>query len=210
MQITDFFERIIPPAGSAEEGTEQRADGTPSRAKAVLGRGETPEQRRRLLADAALRRLQGSAEAVEADAKPSFSAGHSESRTAPGKQEISSNTTALLSSSRSSSGIRDHSQRNGTEDKAGVSAEPDCVIIDKEGPSTKIQESSVAGGVGSTPSIGEWVDLVEADESDAAAGNAQQQKTVVCPCCGTRWAALAISNAELNAHVDACLAGQIV
>ncbi len=53
VQITDFVERIFPPARSAEEGTEQPADGTPSRTKAVLGRGETLEQQRRLLAAAA-------------------------------------------------------------------------------------------------------------------------------------------------------------
>ncbi len=52
------------------------------------------------------------------------------------EQEISSDTTALLSSSRSSRSTIDHSQRSGTEDKADVCAEPNCVITDEECPST--------------------------------------------------------------------------
>ncbi|KAK9917313.1 hypothetical protein WJX75_003043 [Coccomyxa subellipsoidea] len=145
VQITDFFERIIQPSGSLETGTQQ---GSKSSRKAVRGRGGTPEQRRRLLADAALRRLQGSsdpgAEAEEVDAKPGASALDARATAAPKKlkhhhdQGCAGNTVMPAT----------------TEDKA----------------------------------------------PDSAKGVRERE----------RWAALAISNAELNAHVDACLVGQVV
>lgn len=210
MQITDFFERIIQPSGSLETGTQQ---GSKSSRKAVRGRGGTPEQRRRLLADAALRRLQGSsdpgAEAEEVDAKPGASALDARATAAPKKlkhhhdQGCAGNTVMPAT----------------TEDKAPDSAkgkgviERECVIIDDEGPG-ELPGSSMAGAGGSTPSTSEWVDLASgapaAGDSEGGADSAQQQAAVVCPCCGRRWAAFAISNAEHNAHVDACLVGQVV
>ena len=191
VQITDFFERIAQPS---LDGTGQGAEQQPeqqqqqlshqqrqdsrSGKKPAQGQGETAEQRRRLLAEAALQRqLASSNPDVGADDEasiPSSSAGGpSNVRMAPVLPNGIGNAIGKLPTSSSSNAEVRSRQRDKLHGKGAAVdlAEPECDVIvvdedDDDDRQSKLPNGDTTGIAGSTPSISDLVDL--AAEEDVA------------------------------------------
>lgn len=188
MQITDFFERIIKlpelpsnrPSGENVEGSRQY--GSDNIERAALRESETHEQRRRLLAETALRRL----------------------------EKADDGTLARDGAARGSCFVKtsgsDRSREAPEVDTDCVILDYD----DDDGPSERPEDTSGTSGKPATGAQKERVraEIQPTGASTALTGGGQWQQTIVCPCCSKEWGALEISNADLNDHLDACLMGQ--
>lgn len=185
VQITDFFQRIVQPSvdvteQEAEQQQQQQRLGDRSGKTSPQGQGETAEQRRRLLAEAALQRQQASSNpATGAHVQafiPNSSAGDpSNVKTAHVllNGADTATGTSLISSSSSSSANMRCGQRDKVHSKGAAvdQVEPECDVIfvdedDDDNRQSKLPNGNAAGIAGSTLSTSDLVDL--AAEEDVA------------------------------------------
>ncbi|BDA48805.1 probable SprT-like domain-containing protein Spartan at N-terminal half [Coccomyxa sp. Obi] len=190
VQITDFFERIVQPSvdgtgkGVEQQQQQQQQQSQQSKLgsglgkKPAQGQGETAEQRRRLLAEAALRRQQASSNAaagahVDAPIPSSSAGGPSGVEMAPVLLNGIGSATGRSPTSSSSNAEMMSSQRNEVHGKGAevdlVEPECDVIVVDEDEDDDmprKLPNRDAAGIAGSTPSTSDWVDL--AAEEDVA------------------------------------------
>jgi hypothetical protein len=199
--ITDFFKpgtgHILGRGVEAEGGGASASGSAPHSAlAAVLQRpaaggaapqGETPvEQRRRLTLQAAVARMQGigsPASAQSADGPIEGAGGPSRSRAAVKKG------TAVIELLGDDDEWEEHDE--------ATAAVPQREQTPADGNSEEddaLEWGGDEGGAGD-------------DACGAGGGGGEDAAGLECPVCGKQWKPGALSNAELNLHVDACLTG---
>lgn len=191
--ITDFFRR---PAGDLGAGSSNAAGAVPSAAhpaisavleqhtdaasaSAVPAEHPSLEERRRLLGDAVLRRVRGSGSAEPSAGAP-----------VPGITSLQHDP---------GDGSRFQPQRS-------PSPSPSAIDLldsdDDEWEQPLANAPSIAGGglLGGQP-------LHPNGQHTSEGAVVGVAPFVECPLCARRWAASELTNAQLNQHIDACLAG---